>query len=59
MKPYNKFFDKYGNKYEFVTYEEFSKFWFNLPRHYAVNAFQENFSKLNRCATSSKEARQK
>jgi len=59
MKVYNKFSDKYGNEYEFDSYESFSKFWFGLSRNVAKIYFAGNFTKLQNAAANSKEARTK
>lgn len=56
MKKYN-FTDKFNNEYNFETYLEFAKFWFNQPRHVLISYFPHNFKKLNYLAVSSKEAK--
>ena len=58
-KIYNSFQDKFGNKYEFNTYLEFSSFWFNLSRKVALSMFPNNFYELQKYAYNSKEARTK
>ena len=58
MKIYNNFTDKFGNVYQYDNYADFAKFWFNLSRKYAISIF-DNFKDLQKCATSSKEARTK
>ncbi len=58
MKIYNQFTDKYGNVYSFQHYMDFSRFWFNLNRKYALLNFPE-FDKLQRAAANSKEAKTK
>lgn len=59
QKIYNNFTDRFGNRYGFDNYMEFSKYWFNLSRKYAMDAFPENFTKLQSAAANSKEARTK
>jgi hypothetical protein len=58
MKPYSNFSDKHGNNYQFESYSEFSKFWFNIPFRVAKSSFP-NFKSLQNCAYNSKEARTK
>lgn len=55
-KIYNNFSDKHGNEYGFKNYLDFASFWFDLPRKYAMANFPL-FNKLQKCASSSKEAR--
>jgi hypothetical protein len=43
MKPYNLFFDKFGNKYAFDNYLAFASFWFGLIRKQAIEYFPDNF----------------
>jgi hypothetical protein len=59
MKVYNQFSDKFENQYNFDTYMDFAKFWFNLSRKNALYLFPDNFNKLQRAALNSSESRQK
>lgn len=53
-----EFKDKNNNTYNFKSYMEFAKWWFNNSTRYLRTVLnQETFKKLNRLAVSSKEAR--
>ena len=53
-----KFKDKNNNTYNFKSYMEFAKWWFNNSTRYLKAVLdQETFKKLNKLAVSSKEAR--
>lgn len=58
-KIYHHFTDKFGNVYQFENYLEFAQFWFNLSVKTQILYFPENRAKLQRAASSSKEARKK
>lgn len=58
MKIYNNFTDKFGNIYQFDNYEDFAKFWFNLPTSYARASFS-NFKELQKASAISNEAKTK
>jgi len=57
MKAYTSFTDKFGNQYGFTNYVDFATFWFNLSRKVSMAHFPDNFKALNKCATSSSEAK--
>jgi hypothetical protein len=40
--------DKFGNKYSFDNYMDFSKFWFNISSRVALNQFPAANSKESR-----------
>jgi len=56
MKQYS-FTDKFNNQYNFETYLEFAKFWFNLNRKTQLSYFPDNFKRLNYLAVNSKQAK--
>ena len=57
IKIYNSFKDKFNNEYNFTNYSDFARFWFNETRRTLVDRFPD-FTKLQNCASNSKEARQ-
>jgi hypothetical protein len=53
-----EFKDKNNNSYSFANYMEFASYWFNCSyRYWKTVLDQKTFSKLNRLAVNSKEAR--